>query len=92
MNVYFHDPHPGLVGPRAPIPYAVKELADNMDGKTGVLEDFVAAVRLACPGGSVTVHADFVSLQKRDDAGIVHNWRVIRFDRPETKQDERPDA
>jgi hypothetical protein len=78
-RVHFYDPHPGLMGARAPIPAAVKSVADAAVGTDGPLEVFVAAVRAACPEGVVKVHADFVSLRVGPVTGPGHSWRVIRI-------------
>jgi hypothetical protein len=78
-RVHFYDPHPGLLGARAPIPAAVKSVADAADGTDGPLETFVAAVRAACPEGFVKVHDDFVSLRVGPVMGPGHSWRVIRI-------------
>lgn len=90
-NVYFHDPHPGMLGARAPIPYEVKELADAVDGKRGSLLEFVESIQAACPDGEITITDDYVGLTRKDGE-MTHRWRVIRFDKPEDQADGPVDA
>ncbi len=59
-KVYFYDPHPGFRGALVPLPYSIKEIADEINGKTLDLEEVIEKMELTAFSfnGEVTAVSD----------------------------------
>lgn len=81
--VTFFDPHPGLLGCPVPIPDAVKQVADALNGQSLLLAEAVERIQRAA-GGEVEVafehrHISFELPGILRGCPCTHSWRVIRF-------------
>ena len=78
----FFDPHPGMMGAAAPIPDAVRKVANELNGQKFSLREAVSKIK-AVTSGEVKVYKDCIMLSIRIDvssAGYIgHVWRVIKF-------------
>ncbi len=77
----FYDPHPGFAGAAIPIPWAVKKVADELDGQRLSLREAVARLRAVTPG-QVEVVADlnFIRLRLAGSGRyLYHFFRVIKY-------------
>lgn len=76
----FFDPNPGLAfhGTVAPIPRAVKKVADQLNGTRQSLQKAVAAIKAASGEGIVIIESDCIILMSPRTPAR-HSWRVIRF-------------
>lgn len=74
----FFDPHPGLLGALAPIPNAVRKVANELNGKKMPLREAVEKIK-AVTNGDVSVSVDCIILLFMSVNGGGHGWRVIKF-------------
>lgn len=74
----FFDPHPGFAGATIPLPRAVKEAADKLDGKSMSLRKAIVKLH-AVTDGTVSIKNGWIALELRKSDGTRHMFRVIRF-------------
>ena len=74
----FFDPHPGFIGATIPIPTAVKNIADKLNGKCMPLREAIDSLKTVTDG-ILTIKSDWIALEISESDGKKHVFRVIRF-------------
>jgi len=74
----FFDPHPGLADATIPIPTAVKNVADKLNGKCMPLREAIDSLKTVTDG-ILTIKSDWIALEISESDGKKHVFRVIRF-------------
>lgn len=74
---FFYDPHPGYLGAIAPIPDAVKKVADELAGQTMSLREAKAKIQQVA-SGKIIVRDGCILLQEIGKLPM-NIWRVIQY-------------
>ena len=92
--VRLYDPHPGFAGAAVPLPKAMKDAADKMDGKRMMLEEAVEKLSSVAKkvGGKIELVEEYnyigFSMRARGSTFspflgniqyLSHNYRLIRY-------------
>ncbi len=79
----FYDPHPGVGGPKVPLPLSLKNAVDGMDGQRMPLDHALERIKRSGGIGTVKVrkieHNDYMILFELAEGGLYHVWRLINF-------------
>lgn len=83
QKVELYDPHPGFAGAAVPLPKAMKDAADELNGQSLVLEDVLTNLSPVAEeiGGTLEVveKYNFIGFRIKESSGREHFYRLIMY-------------